>query len=313
MATSKQYSTFPINPRYSKIWELYLKSVDSYWTTNEIDLSKDRQDWNELNSSSQHFIKKILAFFATSDGLVNENIGINFFKEFDSNEIRSFYSQQMAIESIHNHMYSLLIETFISDEEEKIKLLNSSKTDEILKEKTLWALEWADHSKPLEQRIIAYCAIEGIFFSSSFAAIFWIKEQNILPGLTKSNEFISRDEGMHTDAGCLIYKTLTPLEPTTVYTIIDEAVKIEKKFIQTALPQPLININADQLSQYVEFIADRLCRALGYEDLYLVKNPLKFMDNISMDIKTNFFESRATEYKKTSTLKKEDIAFNCKY
>ena len=305
-----RFVVFPI--KYHDIWSFYKKAEASFWTVEEVDLSKDLDDWNNLKEEERHFITHVLAFFAASDGIVNENLVHRFAQEFQIPEIRFFYGFQIAMENVHSEMYSLLIDTYVRDSEEKHKLFHAVDTLPCVKRKADWALQWiGSESATIAERILAFSAVEGIFFSGSFAAIFWLKKRGLMSGLTFSNELISRDEGLHTDFACLVYGYLQH-KPTAeqALEIITDAVNIEISFLTDALPVRLIGINAELMGQYIQFVADRLLVALGYEKNYKVKNPFDFMENISLQGKTNFFEKRVGEYQKAGVMKREERVFS---
>ena len=338
----------PIN--YDDIWKMYKKAMASFWTAEEIDLSMDLADWAKLKDDEKHFIKHVLAFFAASDGIVNENLVERFMQEVQVPEARCFYGfqvslqlthfispkkstlftfltltvviwrfffflyLQIAMENIHSETYSLLIDTYIKDPAERHQLFNAIETVPAVQKKAKWALNWinADNASYAE-RIVAFASVEGIFFSGSFAAIFWLKKRGLMPGLTFSNELISRDEGLHTDFACLMYKHLVnKLSEKRVLQIVCEAVEIEIEFLTEALPCRLIGMNGDLMSQYIKYVADRLLLELGCNKVYNVENPFDFMENISLDGKTNFFEKRVGEYQKAGvmTANAEDRQFN---
>ena len=295
-----RFVLFPI--KHDEIWKMYKKAQASFWTAEEIDLSPDLKDWEKLNQNEKYFISHVLAFFAASDGIVNENLAINFMKEVQIPEARSFYGFQIMIENIHSETYSLLIDTYIKDPEEKRKLFNAIETIPCVKKKADWALKWIE-SKSFVERLIAFAAIEGIFFSGSFCSIFWLKKRGLMPGLSFSNELISRDEGLHCDFACLLYKMIqNKLSAQRIYEIIGNAVEIEKEFVTSALPVDLIGMNSKLMCQYIEFVADRLLVALGYPKLYHKTNPFDFMELISLQGKTNFFEKRVGEYQKAGVM-----------
>merc|ERR1711874_897837 len=306
----RRFVILPI--QYNAIWQMYKKVEASFWTAEEVDLSKDMKDWEGLKKDEQYFISHVLAFFAASDGIVNENLVERFMQEVQVPEARCFYGFQIAIENIHSEMYSLLIDTYIKDPTEKEKLFNAIETVPAVMKKASWALNWINNASYAE-RIIAFASVEGIFFSGSFAAIFWLKKRGLMPGLTFSNELISRDEGLHTDFACLMYKHLVnKLSEKRVLQIVCEAVEIEIEFLTEALPCRLIGMNGDLMSQYIKYVADRLLLELGCNKVYNVENPFDFMENISLDGKTNFFEKRVGEYQKAGvmTANAEDRQFN---
>lgn len=295
-----RFVLFPIqNPQ---VWEFYKKAEASFWTAEEIDLSQDQKDWNNLNDNERHFIKHVLAFFAASDGIVNENLAINFMQEVQMPEARCFYGFQIMMENIHSETYSLLIDTYIKDPKEKDYLFNALETVPAVQRKGQWALTWIN-SENFAERLIAFAAVEGIFFSGSFCSIFWLKKRGLMPGLTFSNELISRDEGLHCDFACLLYSYLeNKLPEERVQAIIRDAVTIEQEFVTEALPVSLIGMNARTMSQYIEFVADRLLVSLGCGKVYNSTNPFDFMEMISVQGKTNFFEKRVAEYQKSGVM-----------
>lgn len=304
-----RFVLFPI--KHNNIWEMYKKAEASFWTAEEIDLNPDLQDWdNKLNDDEKHFIKHVLAFFAASDGIVNENLAVNFMNEVQYPEARCFYGFQIMMENIHSETYSLLIDSYIKDPQEKDRLFHSIDTLPCVGKKAEWALKWIGNGT-FAERLIAFAAVEGIFFSGSFCSIFWLKKRGLMPGLTFSNELISRDEGLHCDFACLLYSELTnQLPKERVTAIIKNAVEIEKEFVSDALPVRLIGMNADMMCQYIEFVADRLLVALGCDKTYNATNPFDFMELISLQGKTNFFEKRVAEYQKSGVMgKKEDNVF----
>ena len=284
-----------------QIWQMYKKAEASFWTAEEMDLSKDLYDWNNrLNDNERHFISHVLAFFAASDGIVNENLVERFSNEVQVAEARCFYGFQIMMENIHSETYSLLIDTYIKEPAQREYLFDAVETIPCVKKKADWALRWiSDKQSTFAERLIAFAAVEGIFFSGSFASIFWLKKRGLMPGLTFSNELISRDEGMHTDFACLLFGHLKRRpHPDTVKSIITEAVAIEQEFLTDALPVKLIGMNAELMCQYIEFVADRLLVSLGNDKVYNVTNPFDFMDMISLQGKTNFFEKRVSDYSK---------------
>jgi ribonucleoside-diphosphate reductase beta chain len=295
-----RFVLFPIqNPQ---VWEFYKKAEASFWTAEEIDLGQDQKDWNGLTDNERHFIKHVLAFFAASDGIVNENLAINFMQEVQMPEARCFYGFQIMMENIHSETYSLLIDTYIKDPKEKDYLFNALETVPAVQRKGQWALTWIN-SENFAERLIAFAAVEGIFFSGSFCSIFWLKKRGLMPGLTFSNELISRDEGLHCDFACLLYSYLeNKLPEERVHAIIRDAVTIEQEFVTEALPVSLIGMNARTMSQYIEFVADRLLVSLGCSKIYNSTNPFDFMEMISVQGKTNFFEKRVAEYQKAGVM-----------
>jgi len=293
-----RFVLFPIG--HKEMWEMYKKAEASFWTAEEIDLSADNADWeNKLNKDEKHFIKHVLAFFAASDGIVNENLAVHFMREVQYPEARCFYGFQIMIENIHSETYSLLIDTYIRDPKEKHDLFHAIDTVPCVNEKAQWAMRWINNGS-FAERLVAFAAVEGIFFSGSFCSIFWLKKRGLMPGLSFSNELISRDEGLHCDFACLLYSQLTNKLPQSQVTdIITNAVVIEKEFVCSALPVRLIGMNSDSMCQYIEFVADRLLVALGCPKAYNATNPFDFMEMISLQGKTNFFEKRVAEYKKS--------------
>ena len=305
-----RFVILPIN--YNSIWEMYKKALASFWTAEEVDLGSDLNDWEKLTDNEKHFIKNILAFFAGSDGIVNENLGVRFMNEIQIPEAKCFYGFQIAMENIHSETYSLLIDTYIKDNDEKTKLFNAIDTIPCVGKKANWALKWINDEKSnFATRLVAFAAVEGIYFSGSFCGIFWLKKRGLMPGLTSSNELISRDEGLHTDFAVLLYSMLMEKLPEeTIHDIIKEAVTIEKEFIIESIPCRLIGMNSDLMSQYIEFVADRLVVQLGYNKIYNTQNPFDFMEMISMEGKTNFFEKRVMEYSKAGVgVEKENMEF----
>ncbi|KAI3867535.1 hypothetical protein MKX03_031762 [Papaver bracteatum] len=301
-----RFCMFPI--QYPQIWEMYKKAEASFWTAEEVDLSQDQRQWEALTPDERHFITHVLAFFAASDGIVLENLAGRFMKEVQISEARAFYGFQIAIENIHSEMYSLLLESYIKDSNEKNRLFRAIETVPCVKRKADWALKWIDGSETFAERIIAFACVEGIFFSGSFCAIFWLKKRGLMPGLTFSNELISRDEGLHCDFACMLYGLLKQkLSEEKVKGIIADAVVIEREFVCDALPCALVGMNGDLMSQYIEFVADRLLQALGYSKLYNVSNPFDWMELISLQGKTNFFEKRVGEYQKASVMSSLNI------
>lgn len=296
-----RFVLFPIE--HQDIWSFYKQAEASFWTAEEIDLSQDLKDWEGLNDGERHFISHVLAFFAASDGIVNENLVQNFADEVQYTEAKFFYGFQIAIENIHSETYSLLIDTYIKNPQERYRLFNAIETIDWVKKKADWALRWIGKGSFVE-RLIAFAAVEGIFFSGSFCALFWLKKRGLMPGLTFSNELISRDEGLHCDFACLLYnnhlKHKMPAEAVT--RIIADAVAIESEFVSDALPVSLIGMNAKLMTQYIQFVADRLLLELGCKKIYNVTNPFDFMEMISLQGKTNFFEKRVAEYQKSGVM-----------
>ncbi|XP_015265793.1 PREDICTED: ribonucleoside-diphosphate reductase subunit M2 [Gekko japonicus] len=300
----RRFVIFPI--QYHDIWQMYKKAEASFWTAEEVDLSKDIQHWESLKPEEKYFISHVLAFFAASDGIVNENLVERFSQEVQVTEARCFYGFQIAMENIHSEMYSLLIDTYIKDPKEREFLFNAIETLPCVKQKADWAMHWiGDKQASYGERIVAFAAVEGIFFSGSFASIFWLKKRGLMPGLTFSNELISRDEGLHCDFACLMFKHLVhkPSEER-VRDIITNAVRIEQEFLTEALPVKLIGMNCTLMKQYIEFVADRLMLELGFNKIFRGENPFDFMENISLEGKTNFFEKRVGEYQRMGVMSK---------
>jgi len=291
-----RFVMFPI--RYQDIWEMYKKQVDCFWRAEEIDLTKDLTHWESLNDDERHFISMILAFFAASDGIVLENLASRFMNDVQVSEARAFYGFQIAMENIHSHTYSLLIETYIKDTVEKDKLFNAITNYDFIKRKSDWAQKWIhDNRSSFATRLVAFACVEGIFFSGAFCSIFWLKKRGLMPGLTFSNELISRDEALHCEFAILLYsKLVKKLDKHKIHEIIKEAVEIETEFICNALPCKLIGMNSDLMTQYIKFVADRLCVQLGYKKIYGVENCFPWMELISLEGKTNFFERKVSEY-----------------
>ena len=301
------YTLFPIAPEETHLYKMYKQSVGVFWTPEEIDFSKDGEDWAKLSKDEQHFIKTILAFFAGSDGIVQENLATRFQREVSSQVVKLFYSFQNAMEGIHAETYSLLIDTYVKEKEEKERLFKAIDTIPCITKKADWALKWIDSQEDFSTRLIGFACVEGIFFSGAFCSIFWLKKRGLMPGLTFSNELISRDEGLHTLFAIALYHTQTSrLSDTRVHAIIKEAVAIEKEFITEALSCSLIGMNAEMMKQYIEFVADRLAVQLGAPKIYKTANPFDFMDLISLEGKTNFFEKKVSEYSRpTETISGE--------
>lgn len=293
----QRFTIFPIN--YPEIWQLYKEALASFWTADEIDFSSDIQHWDEkLNDNERYFIKNVLAFFAGSDGIVNENLAINFYQEIQIPEVRNLYATQIQIEAIHGHTYSLMIDTYIKDYEEKQYLFNAVESIPCVKKKADWALKWITKGT-FPERLLAFAVVEGIFFSGSFCSIFWLKSRGLMPGLAMANQFISRDESLHCRTAVVLYSMLSQkLRQEQVHELFKEAVYIEKEFITESLPVSLIGMNKELMIQYIEFVADYWLSALNYEKLFHSKNPFPFMEYISLENQTNFFERRVSEYAK---------------
>jgi ribonucleotide reductase beta subunit family protein with ferritin-like domain len=291
------YTLFPIKASEEHLYKMYKQAVASFWTPEEIPFAKDAEDWAKLTPEEQHFLKQILAFFAGSDGIVQENLASRFQREVDSQVVKLFYSFQNAMEGIHSETYSLLIDTYVKEKDEQDHLFRAIDTIPCIRKKADWALKWIDSQADFAKRLVAFAAVEGIFFSGAFCAIYWLKKRGLMPGLTFSNELISRDEGLHTLFAVALYHTLPQALPADdIRTIITEAVSIEQEFITEALPCSLIGMNAKLMKQYIEFVADRLLVQLGVEKVYKVSNPFDFMELISLEGKTNFFEKKVSEY-----------------
>lgn len=302
LLTDADQSRFTLVEMKGPFWDMYQTALSSFWRVQEVDLSRDLHDWNKtLKQVERDFIKTVLAFFASSDGIVNENLAARFYGEVKVPEARCFYAMQMLIESIHSEMYTRLLMTYVPDMDERNRLFHAINEIPAIKRKADWALQWiSSKERSFAERLVAFACVEGIFFSSSFCAIFWLKKRGLLPGLTVSNEFISRDEGMHTDFACLLHNSLQPenrAAPETIKAILHSAGELEKQFVMDALPVALIGMNATLMCQYVEFVTDRLAGALGIDSIYGSKNPFDFMDNIGISGKTNFFEKRVADYK----------------
>ena len=291
-----RFVMFPI--KHNDIWEMYKKQIDCFWRAEEIDLSKDLTNWESLNADERHFISMILAFFAASDGIVLENLASRFMSEIQVSEARAFYGFQIAMENVHSETYSLLIETYIKDKDEKSRLFNAIEHFPCIKKKSDWAQKWIhDNRSSFATRLVAFACVEGIFFSGAFCSIYWLKKRGLMPGLTFSNELISRDEALHCEFAILLYsKLLKKIDKVRIHELIKEAVDIETEFICEALPCRLIGMNSELMSQYIRFVADRLCVQLGYKKIYNVSNPFDFMELISLESKTSFFERRSDAY-----------------
>ena len=309
----QRFVMFPI--KFEPIWNEYLKHRNAFWNENEIDLVPDLADWEKLNDNERHFIKNVLAFFAASDGIVMENIGLRFFKEIQIPEVRAFYSMQLFIENIHSIMYSQLIDTYIKDSNEKKRIFNAIETVPSIKKKAKWAIKWLESIDDFPSRLVAFAAVEGIFFSGSFCCIYWLNEKGVMPGLCKSNEFIARDEGLHTDFACLLYNNYVKnkLSYENIKKIINEAVDIEIEFITESLPCNLLGMNSEKMKEYIKFVANRLVIQLGYKEIYENCNqPFAFMERICLETKTNFFEGRPTDYQicsEKNSLEKLNLSF----
>ncbi len=300
-----RFVLFPI--QHDDIWQWYKRSEACFWTAEEIDLTADLVDWEKLTDDERHFIKHVLAFFAASDGIVNENLAENFVSEVQYTEAKFFYGFQIMMENIHSETYSLLIDTYIKDNKEKDYLFNAIENLDCVKKKAEWALRWIDKGS-FAERLIAFAAVEGIFFSGSFCSIFWLKKRGLMPGLSFSNELISRDEGMHCDFACSLYNdhVQNKLDKGVIEGLIKDAVDIEKEFVTDALPVRLIGMNSELMCQYIEFVADRLLSSLGNAKIYNVENPFPWMDMISLQGKTNFFEKRVGDYQKSGVMTGRD-------
>ncbi|KAI9199804.1 ribonucleotide reductase small subunit [Polychytrium aggregatum] len=311
----KRFVLFPI--QYNEVWQMYKKAEASFWTVEEVDLSKDLAHWDRLTADERFFISRVLAFFAASDGIVNENLVERFSQDVQIPEARCFYGFQIMIENIHSEMYSLLIDTYIRDPQERSFLFDAIEYVPCIRQKAEWALRWInDANASFGERLVAFAAVEGIFFSGSFASIFWLKKRGLMPGLTFSNELISRDEGLHTDFACLLFSLLNNKpSPSTILAIITEAVAIEQTFLTEALPCALIGMNSKLMKQYIEFVADRLLVALGLDKHYNSANPFDFMDLISLQGKTNFFEKRVGEYQKSGVMSSapKEFSLDCDF
>ena len=306
-----RYTLFPISPQEEELYKLYKKAVASFWTVEEIDFSKDKEDWEKLGESEQYFIKQVLAFFAGSDGIVQENLATRFQRDIQSPVARLFYAFQNAVEGVHSETYSLLIDQYVKDPEEQKKYFRAIDTIPCISKKAVWAMKWIESVESYASRLVGFACVEGIFFSGSFCAIYWLKKRGLMPGLTFSNELISRDEGLHTEfAVTLFHKLQNKLESKYITEIIREAVAIETEFICEALPCSLLGMNSRDMKQYIEFVADRLAVQFGIPKIYKSTNPFDFMELISLEGKTNFFEKKVSEYSKPGVgMKKEDMVF----
>lgn len=296
-----KYSIFPI--QYSRLWEAFKAQEHAFWTAEELDFSGDLLDWrNKLNDNERHYIKHVLAFFAQSDGIVNENLAIRFYKDVEIPEARAFYTAQMMIETIHAEVYGLLIETYIQDTKEKNQLFDAINTMPTIAKKAQWALKWIDSQEDFAKRLVAFAAVEGIFFSGSFCSIFWLRKRGLMPGLASANNLIARDEGLHWEFATLLYKDMgLSISKNDFEQIIRESVLIEQEFIRDALPVRLIGMNSDLMEKYIEYTADRLTLRFGFPKIYNSENPFDFMALIDVETKANFFEKKITEYKKAQS------------
>lgn len=309
-----RFVVFPL--KYRDIWEMFQTHRKTIWMESEIDLAEDRRDWKNLTDDEQHFIKNVLAFFAGSDGIVLENLGLRFFNEIQIPEARCFYSIQMFMETIHSITYAQLLDTYITDDTEKTHLFKAIETIPSVTQKAVWAQKWISSDADFATRLVAFACVEGIFFSGSFCCIYWLSERGVMPGLCRSNSFIARDEGLHTDFAVLLYTKYVQnkLSQETIHQIFKEAVEIEKSFIIDSLPCSLLGMNSDMMSEYIEFVADRLIVQLGYDKIWNAKQPFGFMERICLDTKGNFFEGRITDYQITVESSERDelgsLAFN---
>lgn len=301
---AEKYTMFPITDNAS--WHMYKKQLDCFWRTEEVDLSKDMDHWNELTPDEQRFISMILAFFASSDGIVLENLALRFMADVQTSEARAFYGFQIAMENIHSEMYSLLIDKYV-DYDKRDDMFRAIETFPCIQKKADWAIQWIQSSSSYAVRLVAFACVEGIFFSGAFCSIYWLKKRGIMPGLTFSNELISRDESLHTDFAVLMYKRQPALTEELVHHIVKDAVTIEKEFIVDSLPCKLIGMNSDMMSSYIEFVSDRLCLQLGVSKIFNTPNPFSWMESISLEGKTNFFEKRVSEYALATKTKEGDM------
>ena len=310
-SAGEKYTLFPIAHNEEDLYKLYKKAVASFWTVEEIDFNKDKEDWEKLGENEQYFIKQVLAFFAGSDGIVQENLATRFQRDIQSPVARLFYAFQNAMEGVHSETYSLLIDQYVKDPEEQNKYFRAIDQIPCIRKKADWALKWIDSGDSYATRLVAFACVEGIFFSGSFCAIYWLKKRGLMPGLTFSNELISRDEGLHTEFAVTLYHKLqNKISKDQIEVIIREAVVIEKEFITEALPCSLLGMNARDMAQYIEFVADRLALQFGIQKIYKSTNPFDFMELISLEGKTNFFEKKVSEYSKPGVgMKKEDMVF----
>ena len=310
--SASRFTTFPI--KYPDLWALYKKAISSFWTVEEIDLAGDLKDWEKLSANEKHFIKTVLAFFASSDGIVFENLSLNFIEDVQIPEARSFYAYQGFNESIHGETYSLMIDKLVQDSTEKSELFRAIETVPAVKEKAEWAQTWISSDAPFAQRLVAFACVEGIFFSGSFCAIFWLKKRGLMPGLSFSNELISRDEGLHQEFAVTLHSHLKEKCPSNdIRKIVQSAVDIESQFITEALPCKLIGMDADEMTRYIQFVADRLMTQFGEEPMYGAKNPFDWMENISLEGKTNFFEKRVGDYSKYMVAEGDVVEFDADF
>ena len=300
-SNAERFCMFPIT--HQSVWEFYKKAEASFWVAEEVDLAQDPKDWDRLTDDERHFVSYVLAFFASSDGIVLENLAIRFMKDVQIPEARAFYGFQIAIENIHSEMYALLLETYIKDPVEKMHLFRAIETIPCVKKKAEWALRWIESASSFAERLVAFACIEGIFFSGAFCSIYWLKKRGLMPGLTFSNELISRDEGLHRDFACLLFELLKEKPPVeTVLLIVEEAVEIEKEFVCEALSCALVGMNKESMSEYIEFVADHLIATMGFPKRYKTTNPFDWMESISLQSKSNFFEKKVENYQKSGVL-----------
>lgn len=323
MNTTQRFTLFPV--KYPEIWSLYKKQVSSFWTVDEIDLTQDKKDWLKISDREKYYISRILAFFVSADGIVGENLASRFYNDTEIPEIRCFYAFQLAMEHIHAETYSLLLDTFITDEKEKSYLLDSINNIETIKRKADWTLKWIDQSLSFTERLIAFAIVEGIFFSGSFCSIFWFKKRGLFPGLSFSNELISRDESLHCEFTCMLYRLLSSnsldctkirdykglVDESRIRVILKDAIEIEKSFIDYILPEPIYDMSSMKMKNYIECVSDKLMLNLGLSKVYNTENPFEWMELISLQGKTNFFERRVSEYQRSmSTIKESDDVFD---
>lgn len=306
MTNTNKYCLFPI--RNDKIYQAYKTQEAAFWVAEEIDLSSDAEDFLKMSENEQHFIKHVLAFFAQSDGIVGENLAMRFYNDVELPEARLFYGFQLAMEGIHSEVYSLLIDTYVKQSEEKDKLFNAIENIPCVKDKADWALKWIDSEESFTKRLVAFAIVEGLFFSGAFCSIFWLRKRGLMPGLALANDLIARDEGMHCEFAVLLYKELgLSLDQQTIHQMVSEAMEIEKQFITESLPAALIGMNNKLMSQYLEYVADRLLKRFGFEPIWNSENPFDFMKLLDVEGKTNFFEKRVSEYQKANVLGDKDL------